>query len=87
MSIVTNFNAMSPWARVMLFVTLGKAFVAGAGLGLAALGVVDLASSLGVRPLVDLIERENVINIFALGGGAVSVVGQIGSMIWKVITR
>jgi len=72
------------WAKIMLIVSFGKAFVAGAGLGLAALGVVDLAGALGVRPMWDFIEREHVLDIFAIGGGALSTIVQIA---WKVLGR
>lgn len=72
------------WSKVLIFVSLGKAFVAGAGLGLAALGVVDLGSTLGVQPLVDFIQREHLLDIFAVGGGIISALGQA---LWKVFGR
>ena len=87
MNIVLNFRAMTPWAKIMLFVTLGKAFVAGAGIGLATLGVVDLAGRLGVQPMVDFVQREHVLDMFAYGGGIISVIGQITSVAWKALTR
>lgn len=72
------------WAKVLLVVSLGKAFVAGAGLGMAALGVVDVAGTLGVRPLVDFIQHEHVLDVFALGGGIISTAAQL---VWKLIGR
>lgn len=87
MNLSFQFASMSVWAKILLIVSLGKAFVAGAGLGLAALGIVDLASTLGVKPLVDFIQREHIMEVFAFGGGIASVAGQIASIIWKVITR
>lgn len=72
------------WSKVLLVVSLGKAFVAGAGLGLAALGIVDLASTLGIGSLVEFIQREHILDAFAVGGGVISTIAQL---IWKVIGR
>lgn len=72
------------WTAVLIAVSLGKAFIAGAGLGLAALGIVDIAGTLGVRPLVEFIQHEHILDVFAIGGGIVSTGLQI---IWKVVSR
>ena len=77
-------NIAHTWSKVLLVVSFGKVFVAGAGLGLAMLGVVDLAGWLGIRPLVDFIERERILDIFAFGGGLIATVVQIA---WKFIGR
>lgn len=81
---VKNRDFSRTWSKVLIFVSFGKAFVAGAGLGLAALGIVDLAGTLGVKPLFDFIERERILDIFAIGGGALVTVSQIA---WKIISR
>lgn len=88
---LNNMRIMMPrrdvsrtWAKVLLIVSFGKVFVAGAGLGLAALGVVDIAGSLGVRPVFDFIERERIMDIFAIGGGALATLLQVA---WKIIGR
>lgn len=77
----TNSRA---WPKILLLVSLGKVFVAGAGLGLAALGIVDLAGTLGVRPIFEFIERERILDIFAIGGGALATISQVA---WKLFTK
>lgn len=79
----TLFNT-STWAKIMLVVSLAKAFVAGAGLGLAALGIVDVASTLGIETLVRFIQREHVLDWFAIGGGVASTTLQL---VWKFVAR
>jgi hypothetical protein len=77
-------NIAHTWSKVLLVVSFGKVFVAGAGLGLAMLGVVDIAGALGVRPLVEFIERERILDIFAFGGGLIATLVQIA---WKFVGR
>lgn len=72
------------WSKIAIAIAAGKAFVAGAGLGLAALGVVDLAGSLGIRPLMDIIRHEHVFDVFAYGGGAISFACHA---IWSIVSR
>lgn len=82
MSIDTQYAVI--WAKVLFVITLGKAFVAGAGLGMAALGVVDIAGTLGISPLVEFIQREHILGVFSIGGGVLSLVGQL---VWKLVGR
>lgn len=72
------------WTKVLLAISFGKAFVAGAGLGLAALGIVDVAGWLGVQWLVDAVNHERILDLFALGGGIISAGVQL---IWKMLAR
>ncbi|MDR6128228.1 hypothetical protein QE361_002563 [Sphingomonas sp. SORGH_AS802] len=60
--------------KILLFVSVGKTFVAGAGFGMAALGVVDLAGTLGIQLLVDFSQHEHVVEYFSLGDGVVSTI-------------
>ena len=82
--VLKHRNIAQTWSKVLLLVSFGKVFVAGAGLGLAMLGVVDLAGSLGIRPVFDFIERERILDVFAFGGGLIATVVQIA---WKIIGR
>lgn len=72
------------WKNMMAFIALGKVAIAGAGAGLAALGVVDVAASMGIRPIVDEITHAHALDAFAYGGGAVAVVVRLA---FRVITR
>ena len=83
-TILGNTQYAAVWAKVLFVITLGKAFVAGAGVGLAALGVVDIASTLGVGPVFEFIQREHVLEVFSIGGGAASTVVQVA---WKLFGR
>lgn len=78
------FGERIVWPKVVMAVSVGKAFVAGAGLGLAALGVVDIAGTLGIRPVYDFIEKEHVLDAFAFGGGFLSI---FAKTIWNFVTR
>lgn len=73
---MTSFNSeyAAVWAKISLFVSVGKTFVAGAGLGMAALGVVDLAGTLGIQSLVEFIQHEHIVEYFSLGDGVVSTI-------------
>jgi len=84
MSAGTHVIGAAVWPKILIAVSLGKAFVAGAGLGLAALGVVDIAGTLGVKPVMEFIRHEHVLDVFAFGGGFVSAAAQI---VWKIVTR
>ena len=72
------------WRNVLLFVAIGKAAVAGAGLAMAMLGVADLASAIGARPLLDFINKDHILDIAALGGG---VTGAAFRLLWAIIAR
>lgn len=84
---IATGKATRIWPKIQLMIWLGKGFVAGAGLGLAALGVVDIAGTLGIRGIVDFLEREHVFDAFAYGGGVLTVVFQIANLVWKAFTR
>lgn len=72
------------WKNVLALIALGKVAIAGAGVGLAALGIVDVAALLGIRPLVDEITHAHALDAFAYGGGAVAVAARL---IFRVLTR
>lgn len=83
---ITSTRADLPalWRNVMLFVAIGKAGVAGAGLALAMLGVVDLASTLGLKSLLSGIQIDHVFDLAALSGG---VIGAALRLVWAIATR
>lgn len=80
----TTSNGMAIWSKVLLLVTIGKAAIAGAGVGLAALGIADLATLVGAKQMIALIHGDHIFDIFAAVGGLVGATAQI---VWSVISR
>lgn len=72
------------WRNVMLFVAIGKAGVAGAGLALAMLGVADLASAIGLKSFLDGVPMAYVFDLAALSGG---VIGAAIRLAWAIAAR
>ena len=68
----SNRSKVMAWA--VCTVALGKAAIAGAGVGLAALGItVD-----GVAPLFgDYLSQEQVLSFAAIGGGVLGMIAEI----------
>ena len=64
------------WRNLLVFVTVGKAAIAGTGLALAGLGALDIAFAITANDWLQEIQREYV-NYVALGGGAIGAVGAI----------
>ncbi len=63
------------WSAIMFSVALGKAAVAGAGLGLAVFGATDLFLSI---PFIDVLDGfSKQYEAFAAVGAVLGVVGQI----------
>jgi hypothetical protein len=81
---VTRTASPIVWKNVLALLALGKVAVAGAGVGLAALGVVDVAHALGIRDLVNEITHNQALDWFGYGGGMIAVVGRL---IWQVCLR
>ena len=72
------------WRNVMLFVAIGKAGVAGAGLALAMLGVADLASVLGLKSILNGVRIDHVFDLAALTGG---IIGAAFRLAWAIAAR
>ena len=68
-----------PLGKLMFMLALVKAGVAGAGVGLAALGVADMAFAVSAAQYWDAVKPEPLINTFAAVGGTLAVVWRIVS--------
>lgn len=81
-------DAPRTWKYVLLTISIGKAFVAGAGLGIAALGLAEVThqalAQVGVAQMWSFLQKEHVLDAFAFGGGALTSAAQV---VWKVLTR
>lgn len=56
------------WRNFLTFVAIGKSAVAGAGLALAALGALDIASAASASEWLHEVQK-NYLNYAAIGGG------------------
>jgi hypothetical protein len=61
------------WTRLLMFVSLAKAAIAGAGLAVAVLGALDIAFAVTARDFLEHI-RPHFLDFAALGGGVIGVV-------------
>jgi hypothetical protein len=69
--------------RAMFLAALVKAGVAGAGVGLAALGAADFAFAATAWEWLDSMKPQMLINFFAIGGGVVGVTMKVIGTIWN----
>ncbi|WP_453951825.1 hypothetical protein [Bradyrhizobium sp. USDA 377] len=61
------------WARFLVFVSLAKAAIAGAGVAVAVLGALDIAFAATAREFLDQV-RPHFLDFAAIGGGLLGVV-------------
>ncbi len=69
------------WRNILLTIAVGKAAVAGAGLALALLGVLGVASAIGAHDTLVAFQKE-YFDWVAFGGG---VVGAGAKIIWDAL--
>lgn len=67
------------WRRALLAVTVGKAAVTGAGLALAALGAMNIATAATAHHWLTQFEHEHL-NMVAWGGG---IAGGVARIVWS----
>lgn len=69
MRIVLRPTAPGFWRNVMAVIALGKAAVVGGGLGIAALGLFDIATSDHIRAMVDTVTHNHALETCSAAGG------------------
>lgn len=65
------------WRKFIFLTAMGKAAVAGAGLGLAVLGALDFTFAITAQEWWHAFRPDAIMNAFAAGGAAVGIVSRI----------
>lgn len=71
------------WQRYLLIAAIGKAMMAGAGVGIACLGALDLAFAISAEQWWEAVKPDAIVNWFAVGG---TVVGFVARVITDMVT-
>lgn len=70
-----------PFRRILFTITIAKAAIAGASLGLAALGVTDLAFMATYADWWNEVRPQYLINGFAIAGSVTGVLFRVANII------
>lgn len=81
----TQFKAPAAWHNVLVAVGLLKVVIAGAGVGIAALGVVELApaAAASVKAAIAQSTHNDAMNVFAYAGAGIALLWKLASGVFR----